>query len=64
MKTPTFLALCVLWVVIPSFHISYGPKGEKIVFEEMLDLTLKVSKMAEEVLPSMHSGGGSISESE
>ena len=34
-KTPAaFLALCVLWVVIPSFHMSYGPKGKKIVFEE------------------------------
>ena len=30
----------------------------------MLDLSSKVNKMAEEVLPSMHSGGGSISESE
>ena len=33
-KTPAFLALCILWVVVLSFHMSYGPEGKKIVFEE------------------------------
>ena len=34
MKAPAFLALCILWVVVPSFHASYGSEGKKIVFEK------------------------------
>ena len=38
MKAPAFLALHILWVVIPSFHMSYGSKGKKIVFEKGEDV--------------------------
>ena len=34
MKAPAFLALHILWVVVPSFHTSYGSKGKEVVFEK------------------------------